>query len=319
MRNPKENPLDTNQNVRGTSNFTVYSNLEIRNIDIVRLDPFGPTIYQPYKKPGNFSQKTGNWLHFKTSFNLLEKYLLFAPGEMIDPLTMADTERLLRDLGFIEDADIMVTQIAGSNLADVEITVKDRWAYGLGGEISEVNKGKLDLINQNIFGLGHENNNTFIVNGDYYPNLGYDGTYVIKNVGGKFFDAMLRYRDEFGTYTYEADFSRQFFTSSTKYAGGIGFERTVTRKTFRLQDTVIANEPLDYQYHNFWIGRAIPIKGRNLLARQRQNIVLTTRYYQKTYFERPPGVTAEQLYAYYIGTFYWAALGILSSCLEKAT
>jgi hypothetical protein len=101
-----------------------------------------------------------NWVHFKTRESVIERELLFHPGDVEDPPVLAETERNLRGIGILRNAN--VTSVADEKdpaAADVDVVTDDAWTLQpkvslafLGG--SHVTGGA-GIAEYNLFGFGN--------------------------------------------------------------------------------------------------------------------------------------------------------------------
>ena len=57
---------------------------------------------------------------------------------------MADNERLLRELPFVDDARIIIVP-ADSNFVDVAVIVREKYPYGASVRIDDVKRGLIGL------------------------------------------------------------------------------------------------------------------------------------------------------------------------------
>ena len=81
-----------------------------------------------------WAQRTAVWianrLHIRTRKGLIESELLFRPGDCLDPLLLDESERSLRSLPFLAEADIRHAPAAGGGV-DVFVTTRDDWTLKL--------------------------------------------------------------------------------------------------------------------------------------------------------------------------------------------
>jgi len=107
-----------------TSPFKKYEGKIIRNREVIRLNAFGTNLDNPAKEASSKHQQLLNSTYTKTKSFILNRYLLFREGDTISSLEMADNERLLRQLPFIDDAIITIVTV-DSSYADVAIIVRE--------------------------------------------------------------------------------------------------------------------------------------------------------------------------------------------------
>lgn len=98
-----------------------------------------------------------NRIHFKTQRQVIERELLFKPGDRLVPAPLAETERNLRGIGILRNAQVSSAP-DGPGKADVNLTTQDAWTLDpqvslsfLGG--SNVTGG-IGIAEYNLFGFG---------------------------------------------------------------------------------------------------------------------------------------------------------------------
>ena len=92
----------------------------------------------------------------RTRDEVIRRELLFAVGDTLDPVIVAETERNLRRLLYLGDASISITD-RGSSGVDLTVVVQDLYSRALSplfsGETSELSYG-LVALDYNLFGRG---------------------------------------------------------------------------------------------------------------------------------------------------------------------
>ena len=310
LRNDKQNP--------NNENLELYRDKIIRSITFRQLNVFGQEIYDTNSKPLRIYEKAGNKIHFNTSKRILTKNLLFKSGDKVDPLILADNERLLRQLPYIEDARIIVRKLdSDTDSVDVVVITKDVWPLGLGLEIADFQSGNFGIWNRNIFGLGRGLENTISWDTDKKPLLGYEGVYRINNISGTFINSEFRYMDRYGTRLFNASFQREFLTPETKYAGGFRFERRHSQTNIEVRDSIITNALTNSKLYDAWLGRAFLINNKNYLLQRRTNIMIACRFFNIKYNDRP-AVDKNILYDYHNRKLILGSLGIADQRFVKS-
>jgi hypothetical protein len=178
---------------KGELPFLPFYNLPIRKITLNKLNVFGPSISKPNNKSRTVFGKYANNIHVVTRDGVIIDHLLFKQGEAVDPYVMADNERLLRALPYIEDAKIIVYKTV-SDSVDVEVITKDNFSLGFDVDLSKNPSIKGSIWDNNIFGSGQEFDNYFYRTPDKKPRAGIDGIYKIRNIGGSFINCQIGYR-----------------------------------------------------------------------------------------------------------------------------
>jgi hypothetical protein len=297
---------DTVQTQKSEISFLKYQNLIIRNINIKKLDVFGPSIYEPEKKPRTWVGGVLNKSHIKTNNQVIENHLLFKKGDLIDPYTLADNERILRELLFIEDARIFVDNISESgDSADITVMTKDNWSLGLDFTTKDFNNLYFDVWDNNILGSGQGIDNLVYRNPGKMPYSGIDGHYLKNNITGSFINCRIDYSlyDKQGV---KVSFWRNFFTQRTKYAGALSFENMKTYGRIE-NNNIFEYQPLTFTKTDFWIGRAFPFNIRILYNTNISNVTLAGGIYN-SHFTVGPVPAADKLFDYQNRTLYLTSL-----------
>lgn len=206
-----DKPASPGEPVRKDLLFNRYKGKYIRNIAIRRLD-FGTPINDTARK---FETRLTHWandLHHKTRESVIRKNLFFKPGDKLEPFLIADNERYLRDLPYLRDADIGVTNVSGDSV-DIVVLTKDVLSLGGSFRLHSTTKMGVTLADQNIAGSGQELLVRGFFDNERVPKFGYGGEYNARNIGGSFIDW-------YGGYTsYGKNFASGFQNEEMVYTG----------------------------------------------------------------------------------------------------
>lgn len=267
--------------------FLPYRNLIIRQIKILKLDVFGPTIYEPEKKPHTALGAFANSTHVKTQDWVIKNHLLFKNGQTIDPYTFADNERLLRELPYIEDARIKIENISATgDSADVLVVVKDNLAKGFDITSNDLKSIYIDLWEKNIMGTGQELDNDYYNYPTKVPTKGFDGYYKMQNIGGSYINGQIGY-NFYGNKGYSFNLWRDFFTQKTVYAGALSYQNLDGFTLLRDSFNHYVYRPLSGRTMSAWIGKAFPVNKLFVSTTARDNFILSAGVFQWDYFRRP--------------------------------
>ena len=299
--------IDDKSNEKSELSFVEYKNKIIRTVIFKQLDVFGPSLNDTTALPAGWIERTGNKMHIKTRPYLLKNNLLIKKGDLLDPIKLADNERVLREEPYIQDAKILIKKSGqNSDSVDVIIIIKDVWSKAFGFQIDKLYSGNFEFWDRNILGFGNENQNTIYWNSKENPSFGYEGMYGIPNIGGSFIRGKGYYLDKFDLKTYGVSFDRSFYTPNIKYAGGASFFKTSRIDGFNYQDTSII-APVDFSTGDFWCGRSFSLKSDNQLIPSRRNLTFTIRVTNTYLFSRPQ-VTENEFYKYQNKTLYLSSI-----------
>lgn len=294
---------DTIRTQKSEMPFLKYRNMIIRNILFQKLDVFGPTIYTPNRQAQSWFGETANKIHIKTRNAVISNHLLFKQGESINPYVLADNERLLRALPFIEDACIKVENVtATGDSVDIIVITKDTWSLGLFFTTADFKNLNMDIWDNNILGSGMATENSLYRNPGKLPYTGLNGAYIIRNINGSFIDCKIGY-SLFGSEGFNVDILRNFFTQRTKYAGELFYEKISTYTAIKNEQNELEYTPLKGTSTKLWIGRAFPLR-RTKPRTSDINTFIISAGFNNNYFSVRPSVAPDFRYNYQNKTSY---------------
>jgi hypothetical protein len=217
-----------------------------------------------------------------TKDRLIREYLLFEAGQPLDPFLLADSERMLRELDFINDVRINLVPLMGEKDDSVVVIVetRDKWPFGITGDLKDVNRYDLNLYFSNIGGYGVRLDNKLKYRGDMEPNAGYQGRLRKENIRGSFINMFLLYEDSWQVLSRMAALQRELIHPGIRWVGGGSWEYTDLRDNGGI--------PRKYQLGDYWVGHAIPLnKKRSTEQSARPMLIPAVRYRKIDYLEAP--------------------------------
>lgn len=265
--------------------FKPFAGKRIGRIRIQQLDVFGPSLQDTTIVLDNWLAKVGNGIHVKTRDGVLRKNLLFKTGDIVDPRTMAENEKLIRDLPYIKDVSIiLIPDQLNSQIVDVLIVTKDNFSWGFLMNINGTKSARFDLFNQNMFGLGHEFSIGTVYHSHEYPTIGFRVFYGVNNIGGKFINGAFRIEDTYQKNAVSAMLGKRFLTTKTKNAGGLSFDR-VFRYDYLSDDKILRlDTTVSFLNLDAWYGHAFVRKAEKQAA---GHFIVAGRFFSQKFFERP--------------------------------
>jgi hypothetical protein len=284
------NPDYKDDLVESEERFRMYAGKTIAGIFLKKIPVFGGSVDDSLSMAISDIDKFGNSLHVNTQDRVIYNNLLFKKGDQIKPFTLADNERILRQLPFIRDARILVVPRKDGQEVDVIILTRDVFSIGANLRIHGEDDIAVSIFDRNLFGNGWEFRNTFRNRSERTPSLGYEGVFDVRNIGGSFIAATLRYSQAFDMLQGRVAFAKEYLTQETRYAGGLDYAHTTVNDESNHFDTVLYSSDL----FDLWIGRSFvigDIENRNVFK-------LGVRYFQ-TIFEDRPLVFADSNFAYH--------------------
>ncbi len=272
-------------NIDISAEYVIYEGLTINAIHITHVDVMAGTVTDTNIVATSKLSKFLNKTHVHTKENIIRKNLIIHKGETIDANRMADNERILRSLNYIEDAQLIVVPIDENN-ADIIVVIKDLFPIAPGLSYSSINKFDIILGYKNIIGSGQGIEYRALYDSEYSPKIGNQLEYDLNNISNSFIELKLKYRETPINSLYSADINKAFLTPETRYAGGAGYE--YERYMYPLQytdSTVIYNYIKDNE--KIWIGRSF------LLSSEKRKNLMFSMKFQRNHFQKRPVVTPD--------------------------
>lgn len=298
-----EDPEETSKSI---APYLAYEGKIIGDVKIKKVNVFGTSIDDTTRQVDSWIVSTGNHLHINSRIWVIRKNLLVKKGDVLDPFELADNERIIRELAFIQDARIKVApRGAGSDTVDLVLITKDVWSISAAIKPKGLFEGTLNITDRNIIGLGHELHNDIIRSLDEDQIWGYEGTYRIPNTFGAFITTEFTYANYYLKHGYGAKVYRNFLTPEMKYAGGLELSRQELRRELLLSDTSLLRFPYGYDLQDLWLGRSFLIKKKD---DARTQLVFSGRYTRRNFFERPV-ITADTNQIYHNSSSVMASIG----------
>ena len=261
-----------------------YDGKFIRNVRIETIDPFGYNTKDTKEKSKWYDWFT-NHLHSNTRISTVNNYLLFRKGEAYNAQKLYESERLLRQMNFVNRVNISVEN-SSSDSVDVAVKVLDSWSLKPRLSYSGSKIG-LGITEENLLGLGHEVD--FLYRNDSKEKQDYFyGSYLANNLFGSYINAqILGERDFFKNERINVSAKRDFFSPLTKWAGGFTFEYFMRNVALPMEDlSAFPAVQIKVYSQDLWGGYQIPVSA-NSDERISSNIALIGRFQNYQYKDSP--------------------------------
>ena len=273
---------------RDTAAYNYYLQMEgkiISDISINTLEVFGPTLEDTTRKAVSWLEKTANTIHTTSNRNTIEKMLLFKVGDFLDPDVMYENERIIRSLRYIQDVRfILELDPVYQGLVKVHVITKDRFPFGVTGDVNGTNSAALELYNQNIFGVGHEVSFRFVGHLRHQPYAGLETFYKINNIRGKFLDITAGYMNTYKREGFSLVVDKPFIIPSVTWGYGGSALRMYRTNQIYEHDPIQTEIPMDLYFFSAWGGRSFPIRPNYI---QNSQMVFSAGVYNNRFFLRP--------------------------------
>jgi len=294
-----------------------YKGKIIRSIEVQVFDPFGYSVNDTLNyTPVNSVQELGNRLHVTTRKRIIRNLLLFKAGDQVDEIKISESERLIRAIGYANDARIYITKanLPPNDSVDIKVVVQDRWAIDMPIKAG-LTGGRITLRDKNIVGSGQRFEQVVLLktSGEYLL----AGSHTVTNISDTYISSIVNYSKNNDATRAGFSFDRPFFSALAKWAGGVAFNQTWA--SYKYSDPIENIEKsLDLTYHSndLWLARNFKVKSGSSVNSRLSNVVLAVRY-AKTNFEQRPSFDIDSNRFNLNTTLYLGSIGFSLSKFYK--
>jgi outer membrane protein assembly factor BamA len=245
-----------------TAPFIDYEGLIIREIKLKTLEPFGPSVDDTSGRPYTWPGRLGNTVHVNTRSYVLRSNLLISEGELIDPVTLANNELVIRNLPYIDDVKFIVLPVGESDSADILVIAKDKFSLALVPVIKDIQSMSVRVWEENLGGLGHRIEGEMSVQTNRAPIAHFDkGVYRIQNINGSFFSGDMGYEFTDGQDQYTLGFDKRALPPSINTGMGMRYRRYVWNVNYLNEDSLLIPQQLDMEMQNAYISHSLALTG----------------------------------------------------------
>ncbi len=306
MRFIEKNKKDTidQKGVLATRSEIAYKQYEgkiIRHIIISRYK-FEKSFSDTSKSIKYFGTKILNALHNNTKPWVIKNNLYIKENTPVSAVLLADNERFLRTLPYIQDARIIIQPKTGSDdSVDVYVFTKD--LFTINGDLhnASTNRFRASIEDANLFAVGQKLHFDLSVEEKRSPSTGFGIFYTKYNIAHTFIDASAGYTTVNPNLKYKTtderavtfSLQRNLVSQYKHAAGGLTWGDFRTYNKYKLPVESFYN----YHYRLFdgWVGYKLGVKNYIHDKSNLNRKFVSLRYYQTKFYERPQQVDS-QLY-----------------------
>lgn len=158
-----------------------------------------------------------NALHVRTRESVVRRLLLFREGDVFVESRLAESERNLRALGFIQSARVVASE-PHDGVVDVTVVTQDSWSTEPGGSIGSAGGGtdaSIEIREANLLGLGKELTVAYATDPD---RSGFGIQYEDPAMFGRYWHGDLLYADNSDGRRTRLLVDRPFFSFATPWS-----------------------------------------------------------------------------------------------------
>ncbi len=227
-----------------------------------------------------------------TRESVLRQYLLFHQDEVLDPLKLADSERLLRGIEYVADVRLHVVPLTGAeDEVAVVVEIRDRLPVGVRWTARDVDRFEAGLFHSNVGGLDLRLAADLRYRRNVTPETGWGGELRKRNMGGSFVDAQLGYEDSWRGLERRAAFIREEAHPDIRWVGGLSWNERLERDPTR--------EAVQVDVADGWVGRVIRLHGDPDAARGTRPVLVPAVGWARVHHDRRPAVTPDSNLAWH--------------------
>ena len=188
---PQFNMQNNSGVIKNETPFTTFKGKVINQIQVNRVS---------YTTPFNDTMATGKKikrameeaLYNSTTNKTMLKNLFFNTGDTLYPFLIADNEKFLRELAFIQDARIVASNDpSDSNGVIMNIQWKDIFPFGGSANIGSVQSFNTEINHNNVLGLGDKIQINALYDLDRRPLAASGFEYIKRNFMGSFLNLTI--------------------------------------------------------------------------------------------------------------------------------
>jgi hypothetical protein len=274
-------PLKAQMAVNSALYFAPFTGKRIGKIRFLQLDVFGTSLQDTLQQATGWVVRTANVIHMNSTNEKLRMQLLFNSGEKVNPQLMAENEKIIRDLPYIQDVAIeLSSSLIGTDIVDVLVIVREKFEYGISGNWSS-GSSELSIVDQNIFGLGNQFSAAMVYNSVEKPNWGGSFNYEISDLGGKFIRTGVGFTNTYREKGWNAYLDKRFIAAKNDWAGGISLERVFTDFYLTPYSYTKLDTAASYLNADLWYGRQFITSN---LYSAIGNVIVAGRYLHQDYY-----------------------------------
>jgi len=309
MRFLKRNTSDTiNQQglltTKSETAFKPYEGKIIRHI-IINQYKFERTFTDTANRINYFGTRLLNSLHNTTKEWAIRQDLFIKVNTPVSAYLLADNERYLRSLDYIQDARIIIQPKTGSpDSVDVYVITKDIFSINVVLNQASTGKFKARVEDVNLFGAAQSLQATVLVEKNRNPASGVGLMYTKFNVAHSFIDASVSYsnisadlRD--GTNDQHAlafSLQRNLVSLYSHFAGGLILGDFETFNNYGKP----ADNFYDYHYSLFdtWVGYNLDVKKYLINKTYVDRKFVSLRYFNSNFIRTPHQVADKLIFRF---------------------
>ncbi|MEX6686985.1 hypothetical protein QTN47_05745 [Danxiaibacter flavus] len=286
-------------NAKSEKPYLPYEGKIIRHIR-VRTFGFETTFQDTTQSSNYFGTRILNHLHRNSREWVIRNNLFVKERTPVNAYMMADNERYLRSLEFMQDARILIRPIENNpDSVDVEVATKD--LFSIVGEVTQFSpeqfKGR--IADANVLGMGQKVQLSVLWDQLRTPTFGYNLLYSKNNIANSFVNASVAYGTinpnlqgaAWNEQGWMVRFDRPLASQYLHVAGSAAVLQGESFNLYNISDTLFYK--YKYRTYDAWIGYNIGVRKylHNINVKGRQFVAI--RFLNTNFLESPEQVKGQ--------------------------
>jgi outer membrane protein assembly factor BamA len=274
-------------NFRGTDAYEPAAGKTICSIDIKIYKPFG-CVEDSCEQTLSNAKKFGNAIHFRSREWQARQDILFEPGQTVNPMLFADTERLLWERGKYKNVQIVIyNEDTSTNEVDVAVLLQDRLSWAMSAGYSGNSLMIMGKVN-NFFGLPNTLMLLAGVNFNKYNLWSVGSRYTYNNILGSQINFSTEFRYENLNKSATVSLNRQFFSLRSAWAfnASYTFKNSTVSLNGNLRDASSFVHARSHRY-SLWLASAVPVSKIMPCKDEKLKLVFAGKFNYTDFKDRP--------------------------------
>ena len=248
--------------VKNESRFEIFGGKIINQIQVNSV-VYSTNFEDTLLKGNKIKQAVQDVLYNSTTTKTMLKNLFFSIGDTLYPYLIADNEKFLREITFIQDAQIFAeNDPIDNNGVIIYVQWKDVFPIGGGVNIGSLQSFSADMNHDNFLGFGDKIQFKTLYDLDRRPLAGTGFEYIKRNIGGSFLNLTFGIDNIYPTFNSGKKEERALYLKGDlplvspyhSFTGGFEIGKHEAYNTYG--SSIIYNQQFQYKYGilDGWMG-----------------------------------------------------------------
>jgi hypothetical protein len=276
--------------------FVQYRGKLIRYIFIQKIG-FDKSVNDTGKVARSIFSDIGAALHTTTAKRVILNNLFFSEGDTLYPALLADNERYLRQLSYLQDARITIRETElDPKAVDVIVICKDVFPIGGSMDAGSAKSVSFEVNDDNLFGTGNRVQVQHFFDMDRKPHYGFGAEFLKRNLNGSFINLAAGYLTQAPAYNSGRREEKTVYVNGElplvspyhSWTGAFEIATHYTQNSYLTDSLYNSDFRYNYRLLDGWFGHNIGARRQlkdNLKSRFRK--LVSIRGIHRTYYAVP--------------------------------